>query len=330
MMQASENMKKKNIKSVIRSIAVLLYVVHFLWRGNAAAEEFIRELKQYPYNLFHTTVIGSPSWVEIKHKDTLLDVARRFDLSYYNELEFIYPHIDEWIPPVGKQLAMPTIWILPPTKHEQLVINLPEQRLYFFNKEAATVQTYPIGIGDEGWETPIGVFHIQEKRPNPSWYIPESLQAKYGMKVMPPGPDNPLGDYMMKFSAGAYGIHGTNIPWGVGGLVSHGCIRMYPEDIKVLYPQVKIGTKLEIMYEPVKIGQRNGCIYVEAHPDIYLRIPNYQRYAMDKLKQTPFADKVDMKRFQLAIFLQNGIPAEITRAPLGDYAERTILNSMLQ
>jgi L,D-transpeptidase ErfK/SrfK len=308
--------------------------VHFLfimaYCSSAVAEDFTRELIQYPYNLPNTTVIGTPSWAEIRQKDTLLDVARRYDLSYYNELEFIYPRIDEWIPPAGKVLGLPTIWVLPPSKHQQLVINLPEQRLYYFNKANSTVQTYPIGIGDEGWETPVGVFHIQEKRPNPAWYIPESLQAKYGMKVMPPGPDNPLGDYMMKFSAGAYGVHGTNVPWGVGGLVSHGCIRLYPEDIKLLYSQVKVGTKLEIMYEPVKIGQRDGCIYVEAHPDIYLRFPDYQRYAMEKLNQMQILDKIDMKRFQLAIFLQNGIPADITRSPLGDYSGRNIINTMLQ
>jgi L,D-transpeptidase ErfK/SrfK len=315
---------------VLRRIAIiLLIIINSCW-SRAVAEEFTRELKQYPYDLNKTTVIGTPSWAEIKVKDTLLDVARRYDLSYYNELEFIYPRIDEWIPPAGKILGLPTIWVLPPTKHQQLVINLPEQRLYYFNKASASVQTYPIGIGDEGWETPVGVFHIFEKRPNPAWYIPESLQAKYGMKVMPAGPDNPLGDFMMKFSAGAYGIHGTNIPWGVGGLVSHGCIRLYPEDIKILYPQVKLGTKLEIMYEPIKIGQRDGCIYIEAHPDIYLRIPDYQRYAMEKLKQMQLTDKIDLKRFQLAIFLQKGIPADISRSPLADYSERTIINSMLQ
>lgn len=314
---------------VLCRIAVILLVINnFISR--AAAEEFTRELKQYPYDLNTRTVIGTPSWVEIRQKDTLLDVARRYDLCYYNELEFIYPRIDEWIPPAGKILGLPTIWVLPPTKHQQLVINLPEQRLYYFNKANASVQTYPIGIGDEGWETPIGVFHINDKRPNPAWYIPVSLQAKYGMKVMPAGPDNPLGDFIMKFSAGAYGIHGTNIPWGVGGLVSHGCIRLYPEDIKILYPQVKLGTKLEIVYEPVKIGQRDGCIYIEAHPDIYLRLPDYQRYAMEKLTQMQLTDKVDLKRFQLAIFLQNGIPADISRSPLGDYSERTIINSMLQ
>jgi len=313
------------VKKLFLILALLL-----LYNEISAQDEFTRELKAYPYNLKNTTVIGSTLRATIEQKDTLLDVARRYDLSYYNELEFLYPHLDEWLPPRDKPMVIPTMWVLPPTRHQQLVINLPEQRLYYFNKTSATVQTYPIGIGDEGWETPVGTFHIYEKRPNPTWYIPASLQEKYGMKIMPPGPDNPMGDFVMKFSAGAYGIHGTNVPWGVGGLVSHGCIRLYPEDIRLLYPQVKIGTKLEIIYEPVKLGQRNGHIYMEAHPDIYRRIPDYCRYAWDKLRQFSPADNVDLKRFQLALLLQNGMVTDITRLPVTDGFEREIINLMIQ
>lgn len=314
---------------MIRKLFLMLAVL-LLYYEASAQDEFTRELKAYPYNLKDTTVIGYPVSAPIQQKDTLLDVARRYDLSYYNELEFLYPHLDEWLPPRDKPMVIPTMWVLPPTRQQQLVINLPEQRLYYFNKTGATVQTYPIGIGDEGWETPVGTFHIYEKRPNPTWYIPASLQEKYGMKSMPPGPDNPMGDFVMKFSAGAYGIHGTNVPWGVGGLVSHGCIRLYPEDIRLLYSQVRVGTKLEIIYEPIKLGQRNGHIFMEAHPDIYRRIPDYCRFAWEKLRQFPLADNVDLKRFQLALLLQNGMATDITRLPMNDGFEREIINLMLQ
>ncbi len=309
--------------------AVALYFVSSILPLRAA-DDYSREVLRYPYNLQTMTVIGLPSPVTIQEKDTLLDVARRHDLSYYNELELLYPHMDEWIPPRGAVVILPTVWVLPVTRNEQLVINLPEQRLYYFIKVNSTVQTYPIGIGDEGWETPVGTFKIFEKRPNPTWYIPASLQEKYGMKTMPPGPDNPMGEFVMKFSAGAYGIHGTNVPWGVGGLVSHGCIRLYPEDIRTLYPQVKIGTKLEIIYEPIKFGQRDGYIYMEAHPDIYRRIPDYFNFAMEKLRQYPYADRVDLKRFQLAIFLKNGLVTDITRLPLSDTFDRILITRMLQ
>ena len=317
------------IKMMINKIVVALALLVLCGEVHAQ-DEFTRELKAYPYNLKDTTVIGAPVSAEIRQKDTLLDVARRYDLSYYNELEFLYPHLDEWLPPKDKPMVLPTMWVLPPTRHQQLVINLPEQRLYYFIKKEATVQTYPIGIGDEGWETPVGTFHIYEKRPNPTWYIPASLQEKYGMKSMPPGPDNPMGDFVMKFSAGAYGIHGTNVPWGVGGLVSHGCIRLYPEDIRILYAQVKISTKLEIIYEPIKFGQRNGHIFMEAHPDIYRRIPDYWRFAWEKLRQYPLSDSVDLKRFQLALLLQNGMVTDITRLQVTDGFGREIINLMMQ
>lgn len=288
-----------------------------------AEEEFTATLKKYNYRMPDLTVIGAPTWCKIQRQDTLLDIARRFGLGY-NEVDLLYPRMDAWVPPDGKRIAVPTYWVLPPTQHEQLVINIPELRLYFFEKASGAVQTYPIGIGDEGWESPLGIFSIVEKRPNPTWYIPASLQEKYGMASMPPGPENPLGEFMMKFSAGAYGVHGTAQPWGVGRLVSHGCIRCYPEHIRLLYPQVPVGTKLEIIYEPVKIGQKDGQIFVEAHPDVYRKIPDYVQYASQKLSQYPLADRIDRKRFMMAISLQSGVPINVTSLPAGDISLKMV------
>lgn len=286
-------------------------------------EQFTATIKQYPYRIPDLTVIGSPTWYRVPPKDTLLDIARRFGLGF-NEIDLLYPQTDKWIPPRGKKIVIPTFWVLPPTSQQQLVINVPELRLYFFDRNSSTVQTYPIGIGDEGWETPLGTFHITEKRTNPSWYVPLSLQEKYGMAVMPPGPENPLGDYMMKFSAGPYGVHGTAMPWGVGRLVSHGCIRCYPEHIIILFPQVSIGTRLEIVYEPVKLGRREGQVYVEAHPDVYRKIPDYVDYAARKLDEYPQADQVDRKRFLMAVRLQNGVPTNVSRLPSEDISIKMV------
>ncbi len=279
-----------------------------------AAEEFTSSIRKYEYRIPDLTVVGGPSWCKVRPQDTLLDIARRYGLGY-NEVDLLYPRMDAWVPPDGKRIAIPTHWVLPPTQHEQLVINVAELRLYFFDRATSTVQTNPIGIGDEGWETPLGTFQIVEKRPNPTWYIPASLQAKYGMASMPPGPENPLGEFMLKFSAGAYGIHGTAMPWGVGRLVSHGCIRCYPEHIRILYPQVSVGMKLEIIYEPIKFGQKDDQIFVEAHPDVYKKLPDYVQYAMDKLDQYPFNKQVDRNRYLMAIGLQSGVPINVTRLP---------------
>jgi L,D-transpeptidase ErfK/SrfK len=275
-------------------------------------EEYTTTARRYEYRIPDATVVGTPSWYKIGTKETLLDIARKHGLGY-NEVDLLFPRMDAWIPPSGKKISIPTFWVLPPTQHQQLVINLPELRLYFFDKASSTVQTYPIGIGDEGWETPLGTFFVNDKRANPTWYIPASLQAKYGMAQMPPGPENPLGDYVMKFSAGPYGVHGTAMPWGVGRLVSHGCIRCYPEHIKVLFPQVPVGTKLEIIYEPIKFGQKNGQVFVEAHPDVYRRIPDYNQYALNKLAQHPLAKYIDQKKLLMAAKLQNGVPTNVSR-----------------
>jgi L,D-transpeptidase ErfK/SrfK len=274
--------------------------------------EFNTTVQRYPYRFPDQTVIGTPNLYKIGPKETLLDIARKHGLGY-NEVDLLFPRMDAWIPPTGKKISIPTFWVLPPSQHQQMVINVPELRLYFFDKASSTVQTYPIGIGDEGWETPLGTFFVNDKRTNPTWYIPASLQEKYGMAQMPPGPDNPLGDYVMKFSAGAYGVHGTAMPWGVGRLVSHGCIRCYPEHIKILFPQVPMGTKLEIVYEPIKFGQNNGQVFVEAHPDVYKKIPDYSQYALNKLAQHPLVKSIDQKKYLMAIRLQNGVPTNISR-----------------
>ena len=289
--------------------------------GLRAEEQFTASIKRYNYHLPDNTVIGSPTWCKIKPKETMLDIARRYGLGF-NEVDLLYPRMDAWIPPDGKRIVMPTFWVLPPTQHEQLVINIAELRLYFFEKSSGTVQTNPIGIGDEGWESPLGTFSINEKRTNPSWYIPQSLQAKYGMAVMPPGPENPLGEFMMKFSAGAYGVHGTSMPWGVGRLVSHGCIRCYPEHIRILFPQVAVGTKLEVIYEPIKFGQKNGQIYVEIHPDVYRKFPDFTQFATEKLSQYPQAQQVDMNKYMMAVHLQNGVPINVSRIAGDDNGEK--------
>jgi L,D-transpeptidase ErfK/SrfK len=300
------SMKLKRFVGLLAFVPLLFCSISF------AEEEFVATVQKYEYRVPDQTVVGTPKWYTIAPKDTLLDIARRSGLGF-NSLDLLFPKMDAWIPPKGKRIFLPTFWVLPTSQHYQLVINVPELRLYFFDRNSSTVQTYPIGIGDEGWESPLGTFFINEKRPNPAWHIPASLQEKYGMSVMPPGPENPLGEFVMKFSAGAYGVHGTAMPWGVGRLVSHGCIRCYPEHIRILYPQVPMGTKLEIIYEPVKFGRRNGQVYVQAHPDVYKRIPDYTKYAMDKLAQYPFANQVDQKKFMVAITLQNGVPTDITR-----------------
>ncbi|MBA4394910.1 MAG: L,D-transpeptidase [Desulfobacca sp.] len=257
------------------------------------------------------TVIGLLGEYTIQGKDTFLDVARNYDLGF-NEMEAIYPKIDPWVPPRGMNVVIPSQWILPPSKKFGLVINVAEMRLYYFLKSLRMVRTYPVGIGDQGWFTPEGIGWITDKRKNPTWHIPKSLQEKYQMKVMAPGPENPLGDYWLGLSFSGYGIHGTNFPWAVGRLVTHGCIRLYPEDILKLFPMVPVKTPVELIYQPVKVGFKHGRIFMEVHPDIYQKIPDLTQHGLKLIKSLGLSQRVNQDVMLKILEEKNGIPADIT------------------
>lgn len=288
----------------------ILFVPVNLWAGGA-----------YPFRLPNPklvldpqadTVIGLLGEYTIKEKDTFLDVARDNDLGF-NELEALYPKIDPWIPPKGMKVLIPSQWILPPTKKFGVVINVPEMRLYYFLKSLRMVRTYPVGIGDQGWFTPEGTGWIIDKRKNPTWHIPKSLQDKYQLKIMPPGPENPLGDYWLGLSLPGYGIHGTNFPWAVGRLVTHGCIRLYPEDISKLFPMIALKTPVELIYQPVKVGFKQKRVFLEVHPDIYQKIPNLTQYGIKMIAKMGLNEKVDQDLLVKTLEEKNGVPVDITK-----------------
>jgi len=256
------------------------------------------------------TVVGSLQHHIVAPKETLLDIVRKFGLGY-NELSLLYPNLDPWIPNPGQNLVIPTQWILPSTKLFGLVINLPELRLYHFIPKTGKVTTYPVGIGDIGWETPVAVGHVIYRDVDPTWLIPESLRAKYGVTTMPPGPNNPLGKYWIGLSLIGYGIHGTNSPWGIGKRVSHGCIRLYPEHIALLFQKVYVNTPVEIVYEPVKIGFQDQNIFMEVHPDIYNRIPDMQAQTFRRLQELDILSSVSVSLVKDALEKQSGLPVRV-------------------
>lgn len=256
------------------------------------------------------TVVGSVQHHIVAPKETLLDIVRNFGLGY-NELSLLYPKMDPWIPEPGQNLLIPTQWVLPSTKFHGLVINLPEMRLYHFLPKIGMVSTYPVGIGDIGWETPVSEGRVTHRQVDPTWVIPKPLRAKYGITSVPPGPNNPLGKYWLGLSQEGYGIHGTNFPWGVGRLVSHGCIRLYPEHIVLLFEKVSVNTPVEIVYEPVKIGFRDQNIFMEVHPDIYNRIPDLQAQTLSRLHELDILSSVSFSLVKDALEKQSGLPVRV-------------------
>jgi L,D-transpeptidase ErfK/SrfK len=223
-----------------------------------------------------TDLVGVPSWMHTRQEDTLLDVARDYSVGY-TELARANPGVDTWIPGGGTRVLLPTRYVLPGVR-EGIVINLPEYRLYYFPKpgkgEPAYVVTYPISIGKMDWDTPIGRHRIISKAKNPSWHPPESIRREHAKRgsilprVVPPGPENPLGAYAMRLNLTSYLIHGTNNPDGVGMRVTSGCIRMFPEHIEQIFPQVDVGTAVHIISEPIKVGWAADTLYVEVHPPL--------------------------------------------------------------
>jgi len=256
------------------------------------------------------SVVGSVQHHVVAPKETLLDIVRNFGLGY-NELSLLYPKMDPWIPGPGQNLVIPTQWILPSTKLFGLVINLPELRLYHFIPKTGMVTTYPVGIGDVGWETPVAVGQVIHRQVDPTWLVPKSLRAKYGVTSIPPGPNNPLGKYWLGLSLNGYGIHGTNSPWGIGRRVSHGCIRLYPEHIALLFANVPVNTPVEIVYEPVKIGFHDQNIFMEVHPDIYNRILDMQAHTLSRLHELDILRSVSLLLVKDALEKKSGLPIRV-------------------
>ncbi len=257
------------------------------------------------------TVVGRPQTHHIVRYENLYKIARDYDLGFW-ELAKFHRSLDHFYLPWDTDIAIPSQWIIPQVANPPgYLINVAELRGYRFFPEKHEVWTFPIGIGVYEFKTPIGKhFRVQNKVVNPGWRIPPGLQAKYGMAYMPPGDDCPVGNRWMGLSH--YGLHGTHAPMGVGRLVSHGCIRHYPEDIEKLFDMTPVGASVEMIYEPVKFGFLKGRTYVEVHEDIYQRIPDLLQYAIQKLHDRNLASRINWNRFLRTIEERTGAPVDIT------------------
>lgn len=223
------------------------------------------------------SVVGEPQIITARYEDTFSDIAREYGLGY-DELVEANPGIDPWLPGEGTRVLLPTQHVLPDAPRRGIVLNIAAKRLFYYpaveEGQRTMVLTYPVGIGRVGWNTPEGVARVVSKVENPTWTVPASVRREHAQKgdplppVVPPGPDNPLGQYAMRLSLPSYLIHGTNKPYGVGMRVSHGCVRLYPENIAVLFALVPVGEPVNIINEPYLVGWRGGEVYLEAHPPL--------------------------------------------------------------
>jgi L,D-transpeptidase ErfK/SrfK len=229
----------------------------------------------------------------------------------------------------GTVLKIDTSYIVPTELSDGLVINLPELLLYQFYM-GVYQRRYALAVGKKTWQTPTGTYRVLNKAENPVWTVPVSIQEEMedmGLEVLekvPPGPKNPLGKYWIGTSAENVGIHATNRPWSVGHYVSHGCIRMLPEEIAQLFPQVEVGAPVKIIYQPVKMAlTRQGRIYLEAHPNIYDQKINYMDYVKKLAQSYQLDSRIDWQKVDTILKIKEGLAKDVTKeaAPVKSVAE---------
>ena len=254
----------------------LIFTASFLlcW-GNATAERLV-----IPAD-FDVEVVGKEKVVRARHDETLIDIGRQFGVGY-DEIVKSNPTTNRWVPGAGRPVFIPSRYVLPDVARRDIVLNLPELRLYYFppsdkalsEKGARIMHTFPVSIGRRDWKTPLGVTKVVRKDRNPPWYPPESIKREHAAEgdylpnVVPGGsPDNPLGKFALRLGFPSYLIHGTDErkAYGIGMQVTHGCVRMYPEDIEQMYNLVRVGAKVHIIDEPVKVGWDGSILYLEVH-----------------------------------------------------------------
>ena len=283
-------------------------------------------------------IFGKIETTHASREETLLDIARRHGVGQ-DEMLLANPHVNRWLPQDDAEVILPLRFIIPQAERTGLVINLPEMRLYYFPKsekgQKPEVITHPISIGRMDWNTPLGETSIVRKQKDPTWYPPESLKEKAIAEggpllpnVVPPGPDNPLGRYELYLGIPSYLIHSTNKPFGVGMRVTHGCIRMYPEDIERLFELIATGTPVQIVNQPIKLGWLGNHLFIELHPPLEeekMAITDYNREvdktiyeflektSKDRTDGNTKNIRINQKALESAIREWNGIPRLITK-----------------
>lgn len=296
-----------------RHLLIGLAALSSLWLNAAPA----LQLPRPPEDRF---LIGQVASHQVKAGESIASIARDYDLGYYELLQ-ANPHVDPKQLPAGTQLVIPSQFLLPNVPREGIIINLGTMRLFYFPKDQPVFYTYPVGIGKQDWSTPLGHLSIIEKIADPVWRVPKSIydfrmqQGDPVPKMMPAGPDNPLGEFALRLSKPTYLIHGTNEPASVGVRSSAGCIHLYPEDIRELFGMIAVGEPVFIINEPYQAAWDNNVLYIQA----YLPLAE-QRVALADTEQvskallaplTPEETVIDWDQALQALADHTGLPTAI-------------------
>ena len=264
-------------------------------------------------------LIGKLAVVRIQGGDSLPDIARHFGLGH-EAVNTANPGVDVWAPEDGSRVLLPLMFVLPEAPRQGIVINLASMRLFHYGGKNRPVLTYPVGIGEEGRSTPMGAMFVERKAVSPTWYVPASIRRDHAQRgdplpaEVPPGPDNPLGEYALYLSRASYVIHGTNKPYSIGLRATNGCIRLYPEDVEKLYRAVPVKTSVHVVNQPYLIGRAGGMLYLEAHaPQEELNAADVKKRLFARLKEIEKKEtrRLDWKRVEETVTQAKGIPVPI-------------------
>jgi L,D-transpeptidase ErfK/SrfK len=269
-------------------------------------------------------MVGTLAAVDTRPNDTLSDIARHYGLGF-NDITIANKGIKPWTPQPGSRVLLPVAFIVPDAPRKDIVLNLANMRLFYYPKQKPNaLYTYPVGIGRQGWSSPIGTTSIIGKQANPIWRVPPSIQREHAEKgdflpaAVRSGPDNPLGYFAMRLGFPSYLIHGTNKPYGIGMQISHGCIQLYPEDIETLFNKVSVGTKVRIVHQPYLAAWQQDALYIEAHEPLDKWAAGKAKLKKQFLKKlkTLAAGKnaeIDWERVEQVIQRADGIPTPVLK-----------------
>ena len=275
-------------------------------------------------------VIGRLAVVRLEEGDTLPDIARHFSLGI-NAISAANPGVDVWVPEAGERILLPLSFVLPDAPRKGIVINLATMRIFHYKRDGKSlvVSTYPVGVGAEDRPTPTGQTRVARKAARPTWHVPASIAERHRKKgdilpaQIPPGPDNPLGEYALYLSKTGYLIHGTNKPASIGLQATNGCMRLYPENIEMLYKDTPVNTSVLIVNQPYLIGQRDGVLYMEAHAPVEGTGAGELEKIQAKLKniEKKTARTLDWKKVKEVQAEARGIPVPIFEMGQGNETE---------
>jgi L,D-transpeptidase ErfK/SrfK len=280
-----------------------------------------------PSLAFAAAITGGETVYRVAKGDSLLTISAKLGVDTATIARENDLNLARRLRP-GQELRLNTRKIAPKVMDNGIIVDIPGRMLYYF-KSGKLEMSFPVGLGMPKWQditrwrTPAGAFTITGKEQDPVWYVPASIQEqmkeqnKPVLTVVPPGPDNPLGRFVLYTSIRGIAIHETIWPTTVYLFTSHGCVRVLPQNIERFYNEVDVGTQGELVYEPVKVAvTEEGKVFLEVDPDVYGKVKNLKDEAIDRINGSSVAADADWVKVRKIIHEQSGNAEDITLFPV--------------